>query len=82
MNTIRFILFFFCATISCFADTYDVIVVGGGVGGTYSSWRLSEHDKKMKICLMESSNRIGGRLFSWPYQMLQIYMQSSGACAF
>lgn len=47
-----------------FADVYDIIVVGGGVAGTYSSWRLSEHTKDKKICLMESSNRIGGRLFS------------------
>lgn len=46
------------------AEVYDVVVVGGGVSGTYSAWRLSEHLKDKKICLMESSNRIGGRLFS------------------
>src|SRR5687768_6492209 len=53
-----------CFSIPCFTNQYDVIVVGGGVAGTYSTWRLSEHDKDKKICLLESSNRIGGRLFS------------------
>ena len=47
-----------------FSDVYDVIVVGGGVSGTYCSWRLSEEAKDKKIALLESCNRIGGRLFS------------------
>lgn len=58
----------FYIPLMCLAEVYDVIVVGGGVAGTYSSWRLSDHFKDKlkdkKICLMESSNRIGGRLFS------------------
>src|SRR5580692_12590395 len=67
MNTSKIyhlLLLCLITTTSCFADVYDIIVVGGGVAGTYSSWRLSEHDKNKKICLMECSNRIGGRLFS------------------
>lgn len=54
----------FIVSTTCLADEYDIIVVGAGVAGTYSSWRLSEHTKDKKICLIESSNRIGGRLFS------------------
>lgn len=46
-------------------ETYDVIIVGGGVSGTYCAWRLSEKISPVSsICLLESSNRIGGRLFS------------------
>lgn len=48
----------------CSAEFYDKIVVGAGVAGTYSAWRLSEQTKEKKICLLEASNRIGGRLFS------------------
>lgn len=53
---------------------YDFVIVGGGVSGTYCAWRLSNQSKEIsdkrlsqvpqKMCLMESSNRIGGRLFS------------------
>ncbi len=44
----------------------DVAVIGGGVAGTYSAWRLqkSGDKKKMSIGLFEYSNRIGGRLYS------------------
>src|SRR5580700_3861086 len=47
------------------AMKYDIVVVGAGVSGTYSAWRLKEHhgDKK-QIALFEYSNRIGGRLYT------------------
>lgn len=57
------ISWFFSST-CCFAELYDIVVIGGGAAGAYSAWRLSEHSKEKKICLLESSNRIGGRLFS------------------
>ncbi|KJR39134.1 amine oxidoreductase [Vibrio navarrensis] len=45
--------------------TLDIAIVGGGVSGVYSAWRLQQHqgcDKR--IALFEYSNRIGGRLYS------------------
>lgn len=43
----------------------DVAIVGGGVSGVYSAWRLQqEYGAKQKIGLYEYSNRIGGRLYS------------------
>lgn len=64
-STLHFlaIFWFFCST-HCFAGLYDIVVIGGGASGTYSAWRLSDNMKDKQICLMESSNRIGGRLFS------------------
>ncbi|GAB3041805.1 flavin monoamine oxidase family protein [Spirosoma pulveris] len=43
----------------------DIAVVGGGVSGAYSAWRLQQ-DKgaDQRIGLFEYSNRIGGRLFT------------------
>jgi len=38
----------------------DVIIVGGGLAGLSSAWRLKHHD----ILLLESNNRIGGRVES------------------
>lgn len=38
----------------------DVIIVGGGLAGLSAAWRLKHHD----ILLLESDNRIGGRVRS------------------
>jgi len=43
----------------------DVAVVGGGVSGCYSAWRLQqEKGARAKIGLFEYSDRIGGRLYT------------------
>jgi len=43
----------------------DVAVVGGGVSGAYSAWRLQqERGQKQHIGLFEYSDRIGGRLYT------------------
>lgn len=55
---------------------YDVAIVGGGIGGIYTAWRLATcplggaaakwggPTGKLKIALFEGSDRIGGRLLS------------------
>ena len=54
---------------------YDVVVVGGGVGGAYAAWRLMTGDvspasplpqdpSQRRVALVELSDRIGGRLES------------------
>ncbi len=54
----------------------DIAVVGGGIGGIYTAWRLMNSpldgqaaawagpDKKLKVTVFEGSERIGGRLLS------------------
>ncbi|AQP98352.1 amine oxidoreductase [Pseudoalteromonas aliena] len=43
----------------------DIAIVGGGVSGVYSAWRLQQHEgKEKRIALFEYSDRIGGRLYS------------------
>ncbi|MDK9763314.1 FAD-dependent oxidoreductase [Vibrio sp. D420a] len=43
----------------------DIAIVGGGVSGVYSAWRLQQtYGNTKKIELFEYSNRIGGRLYS------------------
>jgi hypothetical protein len=51
------------------ADIFDVAIVGGGVAGIYSGWRLitsvpTEQSSIKKIALFEGSHRLGGRLLS------------------
>lgn len=38
----------------------DVIIIGGGLAGLSAAWRLKNHN----ILLLESSNRVGGRVMS------------------
>jgi monoamine oxidase len=42
----------------------DIAVVGAGVAGAYSAWRLKQQYPKKRIALFEYSNRVGGRLYS------------------
>lgn len=56
---------------------FDIVVVGGGIAGIYTAWRLLMTDKadpsklkkwkkkgKLRIAVYEGSDRIGGRLLS------------------
>lgn len=42
----------------------DVAVVGGGISGAYTSWRLLNDNPSLKVSLFERTDRIGGRLYS------------------
>lgn len=42
----------------------DIAIVGGGVSGVYSAWRLQKAQPKSTIVLFEGSDHIGGRLLS------------------
>jgi monoamine oxidase len=42
----------------------DIAVVGAGVSGAYSAWRLKQKYPDKRITLFEYSNRVGGRLYS------------------
>ena len=42
----------------------EIAVVGGGVSGAYSAWRLQQAKTEAHIGLFEYSDRIGGRLYT------------------
>ena len=46
------------------APDLDVAIVGGGVSGVYTAWRLRQEQPHLRVRLFEASNRIGGRLHS------------------
>ena len=43
---------------------YDVIIVGGGLGGLVSALSLLKAKNNLKICVIEARDRLGGRLKS------------------
>ena len=45
-------------------ELFDVVVVGGGVSGVYSAWRILAKNPQKKVLVVEASDHIGGRLLS------------------
>jgi monoamine oxidase len=45
-------------------EILDVAVVGGGVSGVYSAWRLLTQGRKRLVTVFEADDHIGGRLLS------------------
>ena len=46
------------------SEKIDIAIVGGGVSGVYSAWRLQKANPARKIVVFEASDHIGGRLLS------------------
>src|SRR5436305_10189155 len=44
------------------STSVDVAIVGGGISGLYTAWRLSTVPNPPKVALYECSNRLGGRI--------------------
>ncbi|XP_067673193.1 achacin-like [Haliotis asinina] len=43
-------------------ECLDIAVIGGGIGGAYTGWRL--RDRGLSVSVFEYSDRVGGRLFT------------------
>ncbi len=46
------------------SEKIGVAIVGGGVSGVYSAWRLQKANPSRKVVVFEASDHIGGRLLS------------------
>ena len=45
--------------------TYDLVIIGGGLAGLYTLYKLSKTFSHLKILLLESGERYGGRIYSY-----------------
>lgn len=48
-------------------DDCEVAIIGGGIGGAYTAWRLAVDAAVVpaaSVCLFEASDRFGGRIYS------------------
>ena len=45
--------------------TYDLVIIGGGLAGLYTLYKLSKKYNHLKILLLESGQRYGGRIYSY-----------------
>jgi monoamine oxidase/predicted heme/steroid binding protein len=46
-------------------NNYDLVIIGGGIAGLYTLYKLSKHYDQLKILLLESGERYGGRIYSY-----------------
>ena len=43
---------------------YDIIILGGGIAGLYTAYKLNKCSPHLKILLLEKENYLGGRVFT------------------
>jgi len=46
-------------------NNYDLVIIGGGISGIYTLYKLSSKYSQLKILLLESGERYGGRIYSY-----------------
>jgi len=46
---------------------YDYLIAGAGIAGLYTTYKLHKHFPSARICVLEASNQIGGRLHTINY---------------
>ena len=56
---------------------YDFLIAGGGIAGLYTAYRLNKKFPSARICILESTNRLGGRLHT--IHQDNMYFDAGGA---
>ena len=60
----------------------DVAVVGAGIAGVYTAWKLAENYPDWTIHIYEANNRVGGRTYSIPLPKVTDFKADVGAMRF
>lgn len=60
----------------------DIAIIGGGVSGVYSAWRLKEAYPHKKIVVFEEAIASVGVYCQCDHQASKIWLQSLAGCVF
>ena len=44
---------------------YDIVIVGGGIAGLYTTYKIHKEHPETKVLLLEKENRLGGRVHTY-----------------
>ena len=58
-------------------NCYDYLIAGAGIAGLYTAYNINKHFPDAKICILEASTHIGGRLHTLDYDGIKV--DSGGA---
>jgi len=60
----------------------DVLIVGGGIGGVAAALKLWEADKRLKVCLTEETDWLGGQMTAQGVSALDenYLIETTGSC--
>ena len=59
---------------------YDIVIIGGGIGGIYTMYNLKKKYPKLKVLLLEKEDRFGGRIYTFNTRVNNIdYIMDLGA---
>jgi len=59
-------------------EIYDFVIAGGGIAGLYTAYNLKKKYPSASVCIVELSNRLGGRLHTINPEP-NIYFEAGGA---
>ena len=51
---------------------YDIIVIGGGIAGLYTTYKIHKKSPQTKVLLVEKENRLGGRIFTFANKYMTV----------
>ena len=51
---------------------YDIIVIGGGIAGLYTTYKIHKRNPGTRVLLIEKENRIGGRIHTYKDQFMTV----------
>ena len=51
---------------------YDIIVIGGGIAGVYTTYKIQQKSPQTKVLLIEKENRLGGRVHTFTNKYMTV----------
>ena len=51
---------------------HDIIIIGGGIAGLYTAYRILKNNPNRKVLVLEKEERLGGRIYTFHDEYMQV----------